>query len=222
MSSVLLQASNGWNGSALQIGSNPSSRAVPRHQRRLDTANLQELWVMELWAGLGETRSAIGEKLKGTPLPLFHQFPQENHIPPPTPNPAPRDINRNLHSLAKTTPGKNYTLVSARWKSFGSKLQIPCALATQLMSHRKVQHHSVAICFHKFFGVTAQGCHAALLKMGVCPFILAIWERCCVLAIWERCRKHMCTRSVAHYTEGVSQLHCRVPCYTGPLCPRKG
>ena len=31
----------------------------------------------------------------------------------PTPNPSPRDTNGNSHPFAKTTPGKNYPLVSA-------------------------------------------------------------------------------------------------------------
>ena len=50
-----------------------------------------------------------------TPFPfslIFHN----NHPPLLTPpNPSPRDTNRNSHPFAKTTPGKNYPLVCARF-----------------------------------------------------------------------------------------------------------
>ena len=49
------------------------------------------------------------------PFPLFFTGkPAPHHPPNLTPNPFPRDTNRNLHPFAKTTPGKNYPLVSAR------------------------------------------------------------------------------------------------------------
>ena len=56
-----------------------------------------------------------------TPIPLFSSFftgklPPTTHLNPP-PNPSPRNTSRNSHLFAKTTPGKNYPLASARTKT---------------------------------------------------------------------------------------------------------
>ena len=53
-----------------------------------------------------------------SPLPHFPLFSTGKPPPTtalnPTPNPSPRDTNRNSHPFAKTTAGKNYPLVAAR------------------------------------------------------------------------------------------------------------
>ena len=47
-----------------------------------------------------------------------HPLPSPPHLPPPTwlrpQTPSPRNTNRNSHPFAKTTPGKNYPVASAR------------------------------------------------------------------------------------------------------------
>ena len=55
------------------------------------------------------------------PLPpslIFHRTTTPTPHLSLTRNPAPRDTNRNLYSFAKTTPGKNYSLISARYRFF--------------------------------------------------------------------------------------------------------
>ena len=49
-----------------------------------------------------------------SPFPLLSRGKPPPTPPNPTPNPSPRDTNRNSHPFAKTTPGKNYPLVSAQ------------------------------------------------------------------------------------------------------------
>ena len=67
-------------------------------------------------------RSLSHSPTSPTPFPfsLISTGKPTTHLNP-TPNPSPRDTSRNSHPFAKTTPGKNYPLVSAR--KIGSKIR---------------------------------------------------------------------------------------------------